>query len=205
MAFPLALASVLTGATNSQLRSWKAKGLIVPEVSPQRPALYSFRDLVWLRTLVFLRSRTSLQRISIARVNLDLVDLTEHPSKYRFATDGKTILVDDGAGTVIDLVRKPGQADSFTFEEISEAFTDFRGRGVVDFRRPTPHIEVELGRLGGWPTIEGTRIPYDLVARLVDNRTVFAADVTDFYPSVSSEAAESAMWFDSVVKAAGGR
>jgi uncharacterized protein (DUF433 family) len=205
MSFPLALASVLTGATNSQLRSWRSKGLVVPEVSDARPTLYSFRDLVWLRTLVFLRSRTSLQRISIARVNLDLVDLTEHPSKYRFATNGKTIIVDDGAGTVIDLVKKPGQADSFTFEEISEAFTDFRGRDVVDFRRPSTHIEVELGRLGGWPTIEGTRVPYDLVARLVDNRTVFASDIQSFYPSVSAAAAEDAVQFDSRIKAAGAR
>lgn len=205
MSFPLALASVLTGATNSQLRSWKSKGLIIPEVSNSRPLLYSFRDLVWLRTLVFLRSRTSLQRISVARVNLDLVDLTEHPSKYRFATDGKTIIVDDGAGQVVDLVKRPGQADSFTFEEISEAFQDFRGRDVVDFRRPSRHIEVELKRLGGWPTVIGTRIPYDLVDRLVDNRTLFASDIPDYYPSVSIEAAEDAVLFAEKVRSAGAR
>ncbi|TFB71566.1 DUF433 domain-containing protein [Cryobacterium glaciale] len=205
MSFPLALAAVLTGATNSQLRSWKSKGLIVPEISASRPLLYSFRDLVWLRTLVFLRSRTSLQRISVARVTLDLVDLTDHPSKYRFATDGKTIVVDDGAGQVIDLVRRPGQADSFTFEEISEAFQDFRGRDVVDFRRPSKHIEVELRRLGGWPTIEGTRIPYDLVNGLVDNRTLFARDIPDYYPSVSVEAAEDAILFAEKVRMAGVR
>jgi uncharacterized protein (DUF433 family) len=205
MSFPLALASVLTGATNSQLRSWKSKGLIIPEISSSRPLLYSFRDLVWLRTLVFLRSRTSLQRISVARVNLDLVDLTEHPSKYRFATDGKTIIVDDGAGQVVDLVKRPGQADSFTFEEISEAFQDFRGRDVVDFRRPSRHIEVELKRLGGWPTVIGTRIPYDLVDRLVDNRTLFARDIPDYYPSVSIEAAEGAVLFAEKVRSAGAR
>lgn len=203
MSYPVHLASILTGATTSQLRSWSQKGLLVPEISDKRPPLYSFRDLVALRSLVFLRGNTSLQKISKAFKNLDLLDLTDHPSKYRFTTDGKTILVDTGDGSVIDLVGKPGQRDSYTFEEIMDAFKDFRGRDVVDFRKPSKFVRVNFRLMGGWPTVVGTRVPYDLVASLVDNETVFAEDVPSYYPSVSVEATRDVIEFDHRVKAAG--
>ena len=195
------LTSILTGATPYQLSSWRRRKLLVPEAGPTRQIFYSFRDLVALRSMVFLRSNTSLQRIDKAFGNLDLLDLTAHPSKYRFATNGKTIIVDPGDGTGIDLVQRPGQKDSFTFEEIMDAFKDFKQREVVDFRRPSQHVEVNFARLGGWPTVAGTRIPYNLVADLVDGVTVRDVDVSNYFPSVSAEAARDVIAFDAKVKA----
>jgi uncharacterized protein (DUF433 family)/DNA-binding transcriptional MerR regulator len=203
MTYSKALASVLTGATPFQLGYWSRRGLLVPEVSNGRPPIYSFRDLVALRSMVFLRSHTSFQRIGTAFSNLDLMDLTEHPSKYKFATDGKTIIVDPGDGSGIDLVKKPGQRDSFTFDEIMDSFKDFKDREVVDFRRPSEHVELNFSRLGGWPTVAGTRIPYDLVANLVDHKTIFEDDVPDYFPSVSADAARDVVAFDQKVKAVG--
>lgn len=203
MAFPLELAAVLTGATPSQLRGWRTRELVVPEIRQGRPPLYSFRDLVALRSLVYLRKETSLQRISKAFKTLDLLELTEHPSRYKFGTDGKTIVVGLDDNSVIDLVGKPGQIEIFTFEDISRSFLNFKEAEVRDFRNPGSHIEVRYGRLGGWPTVEKTRVPYDVIANLVDYKTVMPEDVPHYYPSVSPEAALGALEFDEYVKSVG--
>ncbi|WP_103061557.1 DUF433 domain-containing protein [Actinomyces qiguomingii] len=201
MAFPLNLTSVLTGVTPSQLRSWRDKGLLVPEVKPKRPPLYSLRDLIALRSIARLRNEISLQKISAAFENLDVLDMAEHPSAYRFGTDGTTIFVEapDDQG-VYDILKCPGQKDMFTFEQLAEAFENFRGDKVVDLRRPAEHIEVDFGRMGGWPTIASTRIPYDTIAQVIDGEEITVDNISDYYPAVTAEAAADAVAFDAKVR-----
>lgn len=107
MSFPVDLTAALSGATRHQLYRWRRTGLLVPEGSPTRPALYSFRDVVALRTVVRLRSETSLQKIRAAFAALPEFDLTDHPSRYRFATDGRSVAVQTEDG-FLDLVKNKG-------------------------------------------------------------------------------------------------
>lgn len=199
MSFPVELAAALSGASVHQLHRWRNTGLLVPEASQERPVQYSFRDLVAVRTVVRLRSETSLQKIRTAVMNLPEYDLTDHMSGYTFATNGKTIAVstDDG---FLDLVKKPGQYHLFSLADIYKPFTAKSGEHVVDFRRPRQHLQVDARRLGGWPTIEGTRVPYDTIAQVVDDVTVTADEVGHFYPGVSAEAARDAVDFDEYVR-----
>lgn len=202
MAFDVKLTSLLTGATPSQLERWRRIGVLVPETRAKRPPLYSFRDLVALRTLVFLRAQTSGQRLARAFSTMDMLALTEHPSRYSLGTDGDTIVVlDPDSHQTVDLVRNPGNAVHATFADVFRSFEDFRGRPVVDFQRPSEHLQVDLRTLGGWPTVQNTRVPYDLVAQLVDNESVFPEDVTELYPNVSAAAAQDAVEFSAKVAA----
>lgn len=202
MAFDVKLTSLLTGATPSQLDRWRNQGVLVPEKRAKRPPLYSFRDLVALRTMVFLRAQTSGQRLVRAFGTLDLLSLNDHPSRYSLGTDGDTIVVEDPySHQTVDLVRNPGNAVHATFEDVFRSFKDFRGNPVVDFKRPSQYLTVDLRTLGGWPTVEHTRVPYDLVAQLVDFDTVQPEDVTEFYPSVSADAARDAVDFSAKVAA----
>lgn len=202
MAYPLKLTSVLTGATPSQLNRWRSSGLIVPEIRPKRPPLYSFRDLLLLRSIVFLRAQTSSQKIHRAFDNLSQavgfeagLDAVEHPSEYRFGWDGDTIFLGTRDGHAVDILKRVGQQSVFDFQDMLQAFTNFREAPVPEFGRPGRHIELKPKRMGGWPTIEGTRVPYDDIARLVDFVTVLPEDVQDYYPSVSAEAARGAVEF----------
>jgi uncharacterized protein (DUF433 family)/DNA-binding transcriptional MerR regulator len=199
VAFPLALASVLTGASTSQLTRWRRTGLLVPEVQAYKPPLYSFRDLAALRTAVYLRGETSLQRVRKAFAKLPEMDLTAHPSEYTFATDGRTIVVwtEDG---FVDLVRNPGQMTFATLEDIFKPFP-VGDQLVPDFRRPRPRLRVDGGRIGGWPTIENSRLPYDNVARLVAAGDVSYEDVRFIYPGVDADAVADAVDFDNDVQA----
>lgn len=199
MAFPPNMASVLSGATPAQIQRWRRSQLVVPEVRAERPPLYSFRDVVLLRSIAYLRAHISSQKIHASFDNLQhlerivesesgVVDAVDHPSKYQFATDGRSVYVGMPDGAAFDLLRKVtrdgAQPTVFSFEAMLDTFSNFRGHNVAPFARPAPHIEVDRHRLGGWPTIEGTRIQYDTVARLVDHATIWPEDVEDYYPGV---------------------
>lgn len=202
MAFSVELASTLTGASVDTLRRWRRQKLFVPELHASRPMLYSFRDVVALRSVCYLRSEVSLQKIRKALANLSEQDLTQHLSEYRFATDGKTVVVwtEDG---FIDLVKNPGQFHIVTLVEIYRPFRNQAEKPVVDFERPRLRIEIAPGRMGGFPTIIGTRIPYDTVARLQQGpKPVRPEDVKRFFPGVTKAAALDAADFDAEVRAA---
>lgn len=202
--FPADLTSVLSGASVFQLQRWRRTELLVPEVSP-RPALYSFRDVVALRTVMKLRTEATLQKVRKAFANLPEFELTKHPSEYRFGTDGKTIAVADDEGRWMDLVKNPGQYTLFTLADVFQPFTTKTGREVVDFVRPRRHLRVDGARMGGWPTIEGTRVAYDTVSKLMADGSMSAEDVHYFYPSVPVEAVSDAVDFAHQVSTVRGR
>jgi DNA-binding transcriptional MerR regulator len=77
------LAAALSGATIRQLQHWRRPGpdgqpVLTPELSAERPILYSFQDVVALRSCVRLRQESSLQKIRRAldalRTDLGLRD-----------------------------------------------------------------------------------------------------------------------------------
>lgn len=190
MAFPANLTSVLTGASIGQLRRWSRTGLLRPEIQ-RRPALYSFQDLVALRTFVRMRKEIPLQRIRKAVAKLRDFDLTEHPAKYQLHTDGKSVFFVEDERSV-DLVRKPGQRAVMNLEDVFAPFRTRRGADVVDFLRPRANLEVKEARMGGWPTIKDTRVGFDSVARLLDGDDIAPEDVQRFYPNVTPEGAVDA-------------
>ncbi len=201
--FPVDLTAVLTGASVGQLRYWRRQDrrLLVPEIS-SNPALYSFRDLVALRTVVRLRRTHSLQAIRTAFSNLREFDLTEHPSQYQLVAHGKSIVLIQEGKEAMDLVKSPGSYLLATMDNIFAEFETRSGRQVVDFLAPRPHLAIREKRLGGWPTAENSRVPYDSIAALMATGEVSAADVPHYYPSVTPEAAADAASFAAEVAAA---
>lgn len=201
--FTAPLTSVLTGVSKSQLYSWKRKKLLLPEVQDSRPPLWSFRDIIALRSLAFLRRDVSLQKITKAFESLTVLEMVEHPAEYRFGTDGTSVFVEKSGGDeAINLNAAGFQPTLFTFEEMFGEFENWKKQTIAPLFKPESHVEVRLGRLGGWPTIAGTRVGYDVISNLVDHETIYPEDVSYYYPTVSAEAAESALRFDARVREA---
>jgi uncharacterized protein (DUF433 family) len=200
--FPTNLTSVLTGASVRQLRHWNRTGLLVPEIAATTRLLYSFRDVVALRTVVRLRAEASLQMVRRVFATMPALDFTEHPSRYRFGTDGSTIVVADESGNSVDMYAKPGQYEVVSLLDIYRPFRTRRGRTVVDFLHPRNRLEVHAGRMGGWPTIVDTRIPYDTIAELVSGDDVTFDQVGYYYPGVDAAAARDALDLYRVVRSA---
>lgn len=202
MSYSPKLAAALSGATVRQLAHWRRPGpdgrpVLVPELSAERPVLYSFRDVVALRTCVRLRQEASLQKIRRALDSLrgDL-GLRDHLSEYRLVADGSSIYLAD-SDHAIDLLRQKGNVVIHEFVDVLRPFY-VQGRQIPDLLNPRAHVEVDPAIRGGEPVITGTRIPYEDVAALMRDG-VAAEDVRDFFPHVTADAARDAYDFASYV------
>lgn len=196
--FPIDLAATLSGATIGQLSNWRRSNLLRPEIS-NRPVMYSFRDIMALRTVSKLRSQVPLQRIRKAFAALNEFDLTEHPSAYSLATDRSTVFIVHDDGEATDLVINKGQSIITGLTDIFAPFVNMRGREVPDLISPRPHLSLSERMLGGFPAIKGTAVPYDRVTTLFKDGSVPIDYISRFYPSVTTEAAKDAIDFEAEV------
>jgi uncharacterized protein (DUF433 family)/DNA-binding transcriptional MerR regulator len=194
VAYELRVAAALSGATLGQLNYWRRTKVLVPEVSTERPVLYSFRDLIALRAFAYLRYDRSLQSIRRALRTMRNIGETEHISSYRLVSQGKkSIALVQGDGA-IDLVERPGQ--SLTVVKLGDVFQSFPlgDVEVPNLLHPRQLISVDPQVRGGHPVAAGTRVPFELIAELVRDG-VPPENVRDFYPSVTPDAARDAVDF----------
>ncbi len=209
MAFPVPIASVLTGATVRQLAYWRkptrsAPPLLVPEGKRSGRYLYSWADIVALRSIVYLRQEKSLPRIRRAVGTLRSLeaDTWVHLSAYRLISTPSTILVRTPSGQLLDLDRQPGTVlEETLMQDVLAPFETHDGRQVPALRRPRARIAVNPAILGGFPTIAGTRVPFDVVAALARDE-LEPDEIAAVYPSVDRDAISDAVSFAEQVAAA---
>jgi uncharacterized protein (DUF433 family) len=197
MAYATAMTSLLSGASMGQLSYWRRTGVLKPELSGQRPIAYSFRDLVALRTCVYLREAFSLQKIRKAVHNLRALGEIDHLAQYRILANSNLhtiafVLPDQEAA--VDLLRRPGQHVMIMMSDVLRPFENAKGQLVPDLRRPSDGISIDPRIKGGHPVVEGTRVSFELVASLVADG-VRPDRVKDYYPTVSTHAALQAASF----------
>jgi len=190
--YPAAVASALSGATVRQLSYWRsarsAEGpLLAPELHvPRARVSYSFRDVVALRTFVFLRSRNvPLQRVRKAVRSLRELGEQKHLSAYRLVSMGKEVVWWPSETVAIDLTGQPAHQVIAEMLDILGRFRAQDGHEVLPLLRPVPGVAVDPEVRGGYPVVEGTRVPYDIVAGLVDDG-LGPEEIAGFYPSVRS-------------------
>ncbi|SDI84045.1 Uncharacterized conserved protein, DUF433 family [Frankineae bacterium MT45] len=201
MSYSPDLAAALSGASMGQLAYWRtgrtAEPLLVPEnYRPHSPVHYSFEDVIALRTFVYLRGRDiPLQRVRKAVRNLRRLGAVDHLSAYRLVPAGRDVIWVESEDQAHDLT---GMDQSHpvlaTMIDVLSTFVTSADRTVVDLRRPNHGIEVDRAVRGGYPVIEGTRVPYDAVASLIEDG-VDLKDIGDFYPVVTPRSAEGAVEF----------
>ncbi|MDP4505801.1 MULTISPECIES: DUF433 domain-containing protein [unclassified Nonomuraea] len=189
------LAAALSGASVGQLRHWRRRPpVFAPEYQMPQKVLYSYRDVVALRSIAYLREKdvTSLQSIRKSIKNLRALGKVEHLSEYKLVRSGNTIVLVDG-DEAVDLLRQPGNV---VLAGMVDVFGEFDGRvgRVLPFQRPVPGVVVDPEIRSGFPVIEGTRVGYDQVAGLMAD-DVPAEDIAGFFPSVNAEAARAANRF----------
>jgi uncharacterized protein (DUF433 family) len=199
MAYRPQLAAALSGASVRQLAYWRKDTtsggpLLVPEVS-QQPLLYSFRDVIALRTTVYLRKRISLQRVRRAIQSLYDLGQGDHLSTYRLLAQGNSVvLVAPDDSPAIDLVNRPGQQVTVVMSDVLRAFVTADDVLVPDLLHPRGALQVDPEVRGGHPVILGTRVPFELIAGLLRDG-VAAEAISDYYPSVGAAAAADALDF----------
>jgi uncharacterized protein (DUF433 family)/DNA-binding transcriptional MerR regulator len=198
VAYATKMAAALSGATVSQLRHWRGARtgpLLSPELATAPRVLYSFRDVLALRTFVRLRKDASLQRIRTAIGNLRIIGEIDHLAAYQLFSDSAgniQLLNDDEA---VSLGRNRGQLQLVAvIGDVIEPFAVRAGVLVPHLLHPRPGLSVDPESQGGTPVIAGTRVPYDTVAGLMRDG-VTAGQIANYYPSVSADAAKDALDF----------
>ncbi len=201
MSYKPVVAAALSGATLRQLSYWRSSRsteapLLAPALhEPRSRVSYSFPDVVALRTFVYLRSReVPLQRVRKAVRSLRDMGATEHLSSYQLVAVGRDVVWRVSEEVAVDLTRRPGQQVIAQMVDILAAFRGLHDREVVPLYRPTPGVAVDPEIRGGYPVIAGTRVPYDMVAGLLEDG-VSAEEVAGYYPAVSATAARGALAF----------
>jgi uncharacterized protein (DUF433 family) len=192
------MTAALSGATMAQLRHWRATHLVEPEYRTATRVFYSFRDIIALRTFVYLRETQSLQKIRKAVGALRSLKKLGHLSQYRLVSDGNTIVLVDESEDV-DLVKSPGQTLLIRLDEVVRPFDTNDGVRIRDLERPAEHVRVDPSVQGGQPVIAGTRVPFEAVAALMADG-IRAEEVKLFYPRVTADAARSAADFAEYVR-----
>lgn len=198
MAYEPRIAAALSGATERQLSYWRAarqdrRPVLVPEVSSVRPLLYSFRDVVALRTCGYLRQRVPLQRIRRALDTLKGWGETRHLSEYRLVAQGATSVVLIRPDDVVDLVDRPGHGVTVVLNDVLRPF-QVGDLTIPDLERPRAALSIDPEVRSGHPVVAGTRVPYELVAGLIEDG-IPPEDIRDFYPSVTATGARDAESF----------
>lgn len=205
MAYKPDVAAALSGATVGQLAYWRSARSAEPLLRPQSYKLnsriaYSFQDVIALRSFVFLRSRNvSLQRVRKAVVSLRSLGEVEHLSRYKLVSIGRDVVWQISKVEAIALTGSTqGQQVIAQMVDVLSGFSNMRGREVVPLYRPTPGVSVDPEIRGGYPVVDGTRVPYDLVSTLLEDG-VAPEEVAAFYPSVGTVGARGAGAFARIV------
>ncbi len=167
LAFSLDHVRRLTGLSLRQLRYWDDTGFFTPQFGDQkrrRPygRVYSFRDVVGLRTIAELRERVTLQELR--KIGAWLHEHYETPwASLRFYILGNKVFFDDPRTGVRTATDPAGQAalsvDVFEMEPVAtnmrEAAKRLRKRGPDEVGKITRNRYV----MSNAPVLAGTRIP----------------------------------------------
>lgn len=192
MSYPPPLAATLSGASVRQLGYWRrnipGKGVLFEPEHGRRPrVLYSYRDVVALRMFVQLRGVLSLQKLRRVVSWLAEHNPDTHFSAYhvRALDGGKSAVWISPDGEYIDVIQQPGQVGIMVvMQEVFRTFTTNAGRWVPDLGEPARGVTINPDVRGGFPVIEGTRIPFNVVAGLsADGLT--PEEIADLYPAVT--------------------
>lgn len=186
-------ASQLSGVPVSTVYDWQRNDIYVPDLAAGHPMAWSYRDLVYLRLLAWLRQQR-MQRPTAADKVRRLKRHVERGGEVQvIRADDRTFLVDDEPVGRFDgsTVLFASLLDSFdllaTVEELGQG--RLWGPNLV---APSEHTYISPWVLGGDPCIDESRIPTSAVFALREERGLDTAAIVELYPGLRSEAADDA-------------
>jgi uncharacterized protein (DUF433 family) len=184
-------AAALSGVPRSTIYHWARRGHLIPSVS-QSPLLWSYTDLLALRTVYWLRQpkkafdrevpATSMAKVrralkEIKRLNLDLFE--EGRPVVAVTLKGE-ITVDVDA---VPLQVVEGQYLERDLVDLIGPFEGLEGTKGPDLAWPRPTLQILPRKISGAPHIAGTRLPTESIFALAD-RGFTVEQLAKIYPFV---------------------
>jgi len=197
-------AAALSGVPKSTVHYWARKEYLVPSVSAERVKLWSYADLMGLRTIYWLRQTKratdgrEIPRTAMPAVRRALDALRDLDLGLWTEERGPTVLVDRGGNVHIrvapGVVERPDGLRPFhpDWLDLIEPFSTSETIEGPNLQAPRPHLRIVPGKLSGSPHIANTRIETIAVAALADRR-LSAEAIHSLYPAVSPGALAEAV------------
>jgi uncharacterized protein (DUF433 family) len=175
---------------------WQAKGIWVPDYARANPMQWSYRDLVYLRMLLWLRRKGMERSAAATRVKLvrhlietDAIDTTVVRSEGQgLIFEGEDVDRLTGAGVfpeVMDVLDEHDLLDPIPDESSGPLW-------LPNLRRPSERTAVSPWVMAGEPCVQDTRVPTVSLWALKTERALRPADIVRLYPSLTTEDVEDA-------------
>lgn len=187
------------------LHDWATADVLLPDWFAATPRGWSYRDVVYARLLVWLRSKHMDRTAASQRVRHVRHLLSTSSIDPRVHSDGNIFLIGDEATD-----RFTGQQafdglvevlDVFELTEPIEGVSqgELWGPSLV---RPSEHTFISPWVLAGEPCVEGSRVPSATLYALKSERGLDVGGIHRLYDSLSVEAIEDALALETRLQAA---
>jgi uncharacterized protein (DUF433 family) len=196
-------ASQLSGVPKSTVYDWQRERIYVPDYAGGTPMAWSYRDLVYLRVLAWLRQNRMPRPIASEHV----AKLKAHVAAGHDVTDlwaDSRHLGVEGDGA--EAFEAPGVLfpEFLARFDITDALhEEFRQKHLwgPDLVTPSDLTYISPWVLGGDPCLDGTRIQTASVFTLRTERGLRTEDIVELYPDLDADRVEDA--FDLEVRLRG--
>jgi uncharacterized protein (DUF433 family) len=195
--------AALSGVPKSTVHYWARGKILVPSVSPERVKLWSYGDLMALRTIYWLRqtkhdsSGREVPRTAMKAVRRALSEIAELQLDLWSEDDVPSVAVDRSGGIVIEQdggAQRPGGQSILDPDmlDLLAPFASHEGLQGPDLSAPRPRLRIVPGKLGGSPHVFHTRLESQALGALAASGLP-QAKIYQLYPDVEPAAIEDAL------------
>lgn len=202
-AYPADRAASLSGVPKSTVHYWAREEILVPSISAERVKLWSYPDLMGLRTIYWFRKRkrrdsgSDIPATSMSAVRRALDSLQELDLALWSEDEAPTVFVDGGGQIVFAenglTVQTPGgQSAMADTLDLTAPFPTEQGANGPNLVHPRPKLRIVPGKLGGSPHVHRTRVETQALAALI-RRGATGENVAQLYPALETDAVGQAV------------
>ena len=195
----------LTGLSGSRLREWDRTGFFAPAFAFENrrspySRIYSFKDVVGLRTLAILRDRHHVSMSHLRDVAQRLSAYSDAPfaDLKLHVVNGEVHVLEPDTDRVVGV--RSGQAAMAVV--LRDVWNDVRVEAEkLKYRRPEQigQIETQRFRLHGAPVVAGTRIPVSAIKSLSDDG-FSVQQIIEEYPTLTPSDISAAIQYNRDLK-----
>lgn len=189
-------AAQLAGVPRSTVYDWAREGVVEPDYQRSRPMYWSYRDLVFLRMMAWLRTLGMERRLAVDRISFfrdAFAHMTDLDGFEQIKSDGKSILI--GESPVDEVTGAQVLDQGFLaflddFRLVVPAEVEELGSTRLwgpDLLTPVEHVAIDPWVMGGDPCVYGTRIPTSTIFALMTQRELRPEAIATLYRNALSE------------------
>jgi len=194
-------ASQLSGIPLSTLYDWRRNEIYVPDFAAASPATWSYRDLIFLRLLAWLR-QVGMQRPLASQLVGDVKGMASRGERiWQLRADRNTLLINEERTSrfsdLPNMLPFDTLFDLLSTFDMLEPVDELRPRGrhriwAPHLVTPSPCTRISPYVLAGDPCVEKTRIPTSSVYALREERGLSSSDIVRLYPGLVADAVDDA-------------